>query len=271
MSALKVKYRPDNPDPITRRIEPDFQVQNKSGGGINLHDVALEYFYSSDGAAGEQAVLRYATLKPGKVDITGMVTLEIARLPGCVNDRVLRVGFTDGAGIYKKEAVFDIGVTITRAGGAYNQLNDYSFNSRDNGWIWIPFKKVVALIGGSIVWGIEPECTLMAAVFGRTDIKQVRADRLDGANVWNYPNPCSSQTMIRFSLDKQQNVSISIYDMAGKLGWKTELAAGDTMAGINTVEWDLTSVSGQKFPNGTYLCRIQAGERTVVKKIAIAR
>jgi len=65
----------------------------------------------------------------------------------------------------------------------------------------------------------------------------------------NYPNPFNAKTLIRFKLNIQAQVSISIYDQTGRL--VQELSSKQMPAGIHQISWDAT---GQK--PGIYYYRI---------------
>lgn len=72
----------------------------------------------------------------------------------------------------------------------------------------------------------------------------------------NYPNPFSGMTSIPFSLVRDTELSISVYDAAGRL--VEELADASFPAGEHRLEWD---ASGQ--PAGIYFCRMRTREGEV--------
>ena len=65
----------------------------------------------------------------------------------------------------------------------------------------------------------------------------------------NYPNPFNPKTTITFTLPKQEDVSIKIYDLLGKdiLTLVNEVRS----AGVHTIYFD-----GSQLPSGIYICRI---------------
>lgn len=99
----------------------------------------------------------------------------------------------------------------------------------------------------------------------------VFAERLNDKNVYNYPNPCSDMTTIRFSLDKSAEVKIIITDANGKVVWHKILSYTETRAGTNNVEWNLTNDSGNKVSNGVYLLKVISEDIVVNKKIAVVK
>ena len=66
-----------------------------------------------------------------------------------------------------------------------------------------------------------------------------------------YPNPASGSSVIRFRLDEPGPVSISVYDLAGRL--RTLPVDAELYPGIHEVE-----VSG--LPSGSYYVRMIAGD-----------
>lgn len=71
----------------------------------------------------------------------------------------------------------------------------------------------------------------------------------------NYPNPFNSSTIISYSLPSESHVTISIYNVLGRL--EEILLDGSQRPGRQTVSWDATGYS-----SGIYFARIDAGERT---------
>lgn len=78
------------------------------------------------------------------------------------------------------------------------------------------------------------------------------------------PNPTEGQTRFFYQLEKQESVSIEIYDYSGRA--VTELARGEQPAGRYTLLWD-----GGSLPSGVYFLRLSAGQSAAVRKLVIAR
>jgi DNA-binding beta-propeller fold protein YncE len=98
-----------------------------------------------------------------------------------------------------------------------------------------------------------------------------RFEEMDGSNTYNFPNPCKGRTSIRFSLAKQGMVNIIISEVSGRRVWEKKLMHGETIPGINYMEWDCRDSRGTDAPNGTYIMRVISGDKTVIKKISIVR
>lgn len=91
-------------------------------------------------------------------------------------------------------------------------------------------------------------------------------------NTYNFPNPSTTgQTTIRFALDTPQAVQIRIYDEVSSLVWSKDLGAGETIAGVNYVQWNGVNDRGVTVGNGGYILQVKSGNIVVTKKIAIVR
>ncbi|HET6569361.1 MAG TPA: PQQ-dependent sugar dehydrogenase [Rhodothermales bacterium] len=81
----------------------------------------------------------------------------------------------------------------------------------------------------------------------------------------NYPNPfrpAAGPTTINFDLQQADEVTLSIYDVAGRE--IRQLVQGRLNAGTHTVAWDGTDAGGRPAPSGTYFYRLSstAGSQT---------
>jgi len=75
----------------------------------------------------------------------------------------------------------------------------------------------------------------------------------------NYPNPFNPATTIRFVLVNSTDVSLSVYDINGRLV-KSLIDGKRHAAGAHAVHWDGTNQSGGQAASGVYLYRIDAGD-----------
>lgn len=80
----------------------------------------------------------------------------------------------------------------------------------------------------------------------------------------NYPNPFNPSTMIKFSIEKSQPVSLSIYDMNGRL--VETLVNEFTARGSHNVVWNAEHVAA-----GVYLARLHADGQTAVTKMMLLK
>jgi hypothetical protein len=79
-----------------------------------------------------------------------------------------------------------------------------------------------------------------------------------------YPNPVRTSATISFRLATGTDVSIKIYDVAGRE--LAEVAQGYHEAGSHTVSWNAQSNS-----SGVYYCRLVGDGISEVKKVVLIR
>ena len=80
----------------------------------------------------------------------------------------------------------------------------------------------------------------------------------------NYPNPFNPSTTIRFSLPKQTQLKINIYNMLGEL--VETIAEGTYEAGYYKVNINVSNL-----PSGAYIYRIESAEFVQVKKLILLK
>jgi hypothetical protein len=95
------------------------------------------------------------------------------------------------------------------------------------------------------------------------DVATPRALALSPAS----PNPARGGTALRFALPAGSRVTLAIYDAAGRL--VRTLADGDRPAGEHATTWDLRDGAGRGVGAGLYFARLEAGGRTLVRRIAV--
>lgn len=86
---------------------------------------------------------------------------------------------------------------------------------------------------------------------------------LNQANAWQvrlFPNPTSTVLNVRFQLPKEDQVSISLSDLQGKLLMTKNI--GTKTAGEHLETLDLSGL-----PQGNYLCRISGQQQTITKQV----
>ena len=85
----------------------------------------------------------------------------------------------------------------------------------------------------------------------------------------NYPNPFNPWTTIEFEMPMEENVTIKIYDINGRL-IKTLLDEKKPL-GIHSVIWDGKNNSGNNVATGTYFYQIQMGNLLESKKMILLK
>ena len=85
----------------------------------------------------------------------------------------------------------------------------------------------------------------------------------------NYPNPFNPTTQIKYALPEDALVSISIYDVTGRIVKSLVNTSKD--AGYHSLRWDATNNSGEAVSAGMYIYTIQAGQYRATKKMVLLK
>ena len=81
------------------------------------------------------------------------------------------------------------------------------------------------------------------------------------------PNPFSNTTNISFFLSKSEKISISIFDITGRLV-KT-LTNEQMQAGSHEIKWSINDEHGNTVPSGIYFLRFDTDGYNETKKLLI--
>jgi len=85
----------------------------------------------------------------------------------------------------------------------------------------------------------------------------------------NYPNPFNPTTTISYSLDKPGRVILDIINLMGQK--VISIDEGNRNPGSHLVVWEGVNADGSKAASGIYFYRLQAGERTAVKRMLLLK
>jgi PKD repeat protein len=85
----------------------------------------------------------------------------------------------------------------------------------------------------------------------------------------NYPNPFNPSTQIRYQLPASTPVRLDVFNTLGQQ--VITLVDTEQGAGTYTVAWDGRSGAGRQVTSGTYLYRLQAGDRVITKKMLLVK
>jgi hypothetical protein len=85
----------------------------------------------------------------------------------------------------------------------------------------------------------------------------------------NYPNPFNPETVIKYQILQQAHVTLKIYNLIGQEVRTLVDRIQDT--GVYEIHWDGKDGWGRVLPSGLYLYRIEAGEYSQVRKMALLR
>jgi hypothetical protein len=85
-----------------------------------------------------------------------------------------------------------------------------------------------------------------------------------------YPNPFNPQTTLAYDLPNRAAVSLRVYDLAGRSVWV--LVDGEIVAeGRNETVWNGRDDSGRQVASGTYFYRLEAGEYSETRRMALVK
>ena len=105
--------------------------------------------------------------------------------------------------------------------------------------------------------------TMMVTVMGVTSAEDSELPA-EVTLAQNYPNPFNPQTAIDYSLPKASDISLIVYDMLGR---EVEvLVEGPQAAGEHTVRFDANHL-----PNGTYVYRLVARDKTITRTMVLLK
>jgi hypothetical protein len=100
-------------------------------------------------------------------------------------------------------------------------------------------------------------------------IQTVNVKALTAALSQNEPNPFNPETTIRFTMPSSGNVTLNIYDAAGRL--VRSLVNGVTEAGSHNVTWNGVDNHGSPVSSGVYFYRLSAGKFSETKKMTLLK
>jgi hypothetical protein len=91
------------------------------------------------------------------------------------------------------------------------------------------------------------------------------AARLQG----NRPNPFGGATTINFSLERDSDVSLAVYDLSGRL--VSELHRGPLTAGAHAIPWNGMDRRGRSVQAGIYVYTLNAGGMRESRHMVLVR
>ena len=140
-------------------------------------------------------------------------------------------------------------------------INLPNTNGWDNGW------RVIEI--GNVTLSENSEIKIIATD-GGFNLKNIIFEDLNVAsipmslNLHCYPNPVNSTLSIYWGSDFALKTEINIYNISGKLIFKTEKIS---QKGTNSFTWGLESMYGKVIPSGVYIVKVKTSNAESVKKI----
>ncbi len=85
----------------------------------------------------------------------------------------------------------------------------------------------------------------------------------------NYPNPFNPNTEISYYLAEDAFVKVEIYNLLGQK--VITLLDQKQTKGLKTIHWNGKDFSGKRVSSGIYFCRVQANNKSEIKKMALIK
>lgn len=85
----------------------------------------------------------------------------------------------------------------------------------------------------------------------------------------NYPNPFNKTTEIKYSLTKDSEVRLSIYNTKGQL--VKNLVTDRVKAGNQSISWNGEDNTGKRVSTGLYFYKLQTGEKSLTRKLLLLK
>jgi photosystem II stability/assembly factor-like uncharacterized protein len=166
-------------------------------------------------------------------------------------------------------------LTVTPNGDVYIESGVAVLRSTDNGNSWHEENEGLWLwAGGPTCFGLSPDGFIYAGTwYGvfkshpiMTSVVQSEQHSRPSHFVLsqNYPNPFNPSTTISFSISKQSQVSLKVYDVLGR---EVSILLDETKPmGSYSVQFNASTL-----PSGVYFYRLQAGEFVETKKTLVMK
>ena len=162
--------------------------------------------------------------------------------------------------------------------GQFSFLNDLIMVVDDNDyglgicyWApdWISTNQFGSPWENQALFDFDGEMLDALSVFDNSTVSTQRINNYSFNNIYNYPNPFNPSTILQYYLPQNEFVTISIYDISGKL--ISSLVNNNQNSGFKSVRWDSTNNQGQRVSAGVYLYSIEAGDSRQTKKMILLK
>jgi len=142
-------------------------------------------------------------------------------------------------------------ITFVSGNGNSNSPKEYSFSDKD-------------LVAGGSRFQYRLKQIDNDGSFEYSDVVEVEVVPDQYELSQNYPNPFNPSTTIQFSLPKQSQLKINLYNMLGEQ--VATIAEGMYESGNHKVTFNASNL-----PSGTYVYRLESGEFVQVKKMILLK
>ncbi len=150
-TSLQVTFSNSNLSEKTNSLMPRFKVTNTGAEAIDLSDVRLRYYFTTDG--NQENFFWCDWSQVGNSNVKG--TFVKMDNPTEAADCYLEISFLEAAGSIMPNTTIDLQCRFAKSDWTnYNQANDYSFNN--NGFDYKTWDKITLYYNDSLISGIEP-------------------------------------------------------------------------------------------------------------------
>ncbi len=258
-----VKFEPEFPENqlLTARIYAAFEQEFP--GSDTPPDVPKSFLFhvwdDDNGMPGEKLIEPF-TVETTRSDFPGEFmdielfdyTEELSDIQGPVY-----IGFTHGD-------EYSVHVGMTDLLPDENRTFAY-FGPHEDQWV-----RMFDLTAGPDEIPLDGWNMMMRAVFAVYDPDRITEPIPDDFVLeQNYPNPFNQETTIQFSLPRDSQVKIEIYDVLGR---RVKTLVDDfKTGGQHTAIWDATDQRGRVVSSGVYYYRLTGGDSAVTGKMIFLR
>jgi len=85
----------------------------------------------------------------------------------------------------------------------------------------------------------------------------------------NHPNPFNNITLIKFSLPRQKQISLTIFNMRGQV--IRNLVQGNFSSGIHQIMWNGKDDQGKTVASGTYIYQLSSDSQQLSRKLVLSK
>ncbi|MGZ3863589.1 MAG: Kelch repeat-containing protein [Bacteroidia bacterium] len=232
------------------------------------------------GGTDESTPTRNATL--GVINPASPATITWSALPNYPGYNVMH---HSGNSVYRDQqplVIFTAGDTAgySNVGVTYYTTETWAYDLSSNSWKIGPEKITGTNDNSNLVAAVFNDSLYMISVGGHgstmplnvnewlnlgPDTTQMHTTainhvKLNNAVVTVYPNPFNEKTSLSVSLNKEQEVSVNVYDISGR--FVAELINKNLSEGNHTITWNAASAA-----SGIYVARIMIGNNVLTKKL----
>ncbi|HPG40303.1 MAG TPA: T9SS type A sorting domain-containing protein [bacterium] len=246
------------------------------------------YFLTGDVAAGATGIVQGVIVANGNLTISdGTLSGSIDNAPLSNGDASLPVELASFTASVQGNAVVlnwqtasetdNLGFILERAAGngAWQPIASYKTNPALKGQGNASTTNTYSFTDNTVVAGSEYRYRLgdvnVAGTVTMHSPIYVTTTALPQSTVMlnAYPNPFNPETTIKYTLHKDAQVTITVYDLLGRQV-KT-LVDENQVAGAYHVIWNGTDAAGSQAASGAYLVRMETAEVTQTQKVLLLK